>query len=700
MAINPFQWLGLGAELTNPNHFQLLEISPSAANEPEFAQNVQRAAQQKLARLENPDLAKYAETVEKLKKRIGTAARVLSDAQKRKVYVEQLKYGNAEARNASNSSFRLPAAPVPAKSTPSQPTTPSNRDEDIPMAIPLHQAEAKSNPIPGRHMTASTSKSGIKTDAVSETPPQPPKLPCRVSENEVDGGFDLPDFQKKSFAAHRRKKLSPWLMLAFSLFVVVSITGLAIVALTLGDRNSSSGNPAAPVDPKTVPENLPKLEDIKLPPPEVDQEDKPDGVLNQTDTEIEVQPNDLEPQPPLNSEEKTHDSALTDNSSRENTNSRDESVALDHVKIDDGVIHFVWEAQFRDLQNELRIYGDQAGANWQDSECARKLNQLRSQFELLAGAAVMSAESVKDLQNCVQVYDRAFANLRGFWQQFEVGAETLRGGSQFKWKNESVAFVEYRDGNIVLRADGASVRYSRRFIPADLAVVIAESGKIEDVPTYRFYLATFLALKLRNENSTREQIEELLKQSIADGHKDTEFRNFLKTLETTERHQTKINLPTGNEFEELRKQTIQRLAGMETKAPQLGWRELWSSALGRILVSERLDLIDLAVIFDETAIQSIEELEANRAVAALEELERIVEFDSAKRILESLFKIASQKLDPIQTLKLKEACASVLADAQVEKNHSALVKQLRNRIQTLETLHQLKGMGQVVGSLR
>jgi hypothetical protein len=700
MATNPFQWLGLKSDQTNPDHFQLLGVSRTVENESEFQQAVQQAARRKLAMLTKPELASHSDTIEKLKKRIGIAVKILSDAEKRNQYFQQLKnLGNQSNTSAKNVGGTPVASNLRSPSAEKKPVT----EQEIPLAIPIRAPDLNDAPNPPSSSRPPRFKLSPEAKTPSPLPPDKFDVLPRPSDQELEVGIELPQLEKKSFAGkYRRKRGSPWLMIALSLLVVVSVCGLAIVALTLGKNSGSNAIVPDPTN-QLSPENWSRIEEVN-PPADVPEDDLPndgreppkrDGVEENPYMGASLDGSNQSDEPAPNTE------AFADrvpiDQSKPDTESAEPVPTIEQWSAE----QFALEKQFRALQFGLRNYGEESHLRWEDSECARLLNQLQIQIERASTNAAIAQDSAKLTQESTEAYRDAFSNLRGFWRQFEVGMQALRGGSEIKVNGLPTVFVEYRDGNLVVRTDGYSLRYSRRFIPPDLAVAIAESGRIEDVPTYRFYLATFLALQPNAGRGYQDRINELIRQSVADGHSDKNFRRFWEKMKSPAGASVTPNALSEGACEKLKNQFIQRLSRSDqnTTTP-ISAAELWESIDGSGSQLAGLELAQMAIEIIEVAHESVKKRDAVLFVEAVRELNCLVEMDWEKMILEGLLKIASEKLDLIQTLILKETIAEIPEIAKTDADNGILVERLQDRLRILESEHQIKGMGQIVGALR
>jgi hypothetical protein len=685
MSLNPFHhWLGLDPRLTHPNYFQLLGLEEEVEDEAKYVRCVEKAAKEKLALLAQPELSKYADTVEKLRKRIATAAQILADADKRNLYLKKMERAGGNALEPLG-----PGNPRPSETVP---LLPGSLREEIPEAVPLALPLRKADP---------------------------PKI-LEESEPEIF----LPNLKANPKVALRsRRKSSPLLMIGLSILVVISICGLALVALTLGRNAAPRPEPGLPNVPAPAENPLAanpwKVPEIQQP---VGEGINQGGSLSTADNHqatseapLKVDEGMLSDFPGKDFSSAEKENPLADGESQVPDQSPEMAevesphpATLEISEAQARVANYLVERQFREILSSFRRYEQAIPSELEVAESAQHLRHLQEYFQTPFARSAIDPAAYAKAEKWLAGFVEVQTCLHEFWLQYDSSAQTLAAGTEVKLDNELVVFVDHQLVGLAVQESGYNLHYLPGFVPADLVIAIAEKGRIDDIPRYRFQLASFLAIQPEGSGIFKDRIERLIQQSESDGHDATKFRAFLDYLNwaqsSTRQPLTDLALPDHQAQEQAFNELIENHgAAKADSSSEKPLSQILEAAQNNWFELENLEGAHLVTLQNQRLSDALESGDGMEAIENIQELSLLIPMEQPLIMLETLLKISMQKLDLAQTLKLKQAFEFLQRNSAMSpasKAEKTLTRKIQERIRKLEKEHQLKGMGQILGSRR
>ena len=115
----------------------------------------------------------------------------------------------------------------------------------------------------------------------------------------------------------------------------------------------------------------------------------------------------------------------------------------------------------------------------------------------LAAAATLKGEAKFNVE--IARLEELGDYLEKFWAAVDRGAKTLDGGQELTIGEQTVAFVEYENGQLVLRVQGQNREYSRQTLPAQIALTLARLVLKNDAPENKVFFGTFLLLDAKGD---------------------------------------------------------------------------------------------------------------------------------------------------------------------------------------------------------
>ncbi len=680
MPLNPYQWLGIDPKLTHPDYFQLLGIAPDSVEQADFAERIKSAVASKKELLRQVDGKKYEQVIIQLEARIEKAAAVLADPRLRTQYI-------AKQRSA-------PSAHSQPTPHPDKPSTPSGRTntrssrsapklEDIPMAIPVRPVEPSTDEETVRQSSDESEFPSLKRFSSTK--------PAQVEVAES------PFIQAaRSHSSIGRRRNRSFLRLATAGFFLMAIAGLAcVIAFFLNSNQSEVAENRNGMGDNTIPSAIltPSAPEAKEPTgtdwPNLDHSEDAIKNLQLDSLPTLTLANDddenllAEPDSFIQAEEYKPVESLESDS----TESKQEWTRPGKKKYQqrlDELQQELSQHEFAQVTKHLRLIR---------SSLTRRdyaLAQLRLEHfdETIEQWDTERPKAIELLRTWSETYRQFLQYVTGFQKQYMASVSKLSPAQTFFVNEIEYAFVESSVLNLTLRSGGMNLTYDRRFLPVDLAVEIAKQGKIPDLPTYRFFEAAFRIAQPNGRVEFEQEIESLISQSVRDGHNDTDLMIYLLDEDLlnnpTSQHTMTINERHVNAIQEIRE--------------KLGYDDLNSLAPDRakqvyenLIQLETDDPVKLVAALQEAIEAAIRSLDAECVHEATHEMAMAARTNDYELKLESLSKVASRKLDPLQTMGLRRALKSLGTEhwmlTRVDKQ---LVSSLESRIELLYKQHLIR----------
>ncbi len=493
--LNPYHlWLGLPAEVVSPDFFQLLGVSTNATDDKQIAASARAEAQKLLDRLKELPVKRESEKAirDKLRSRIVTAHKTISDPAKRKQYLAALASKKAAASSTSAS-----APPKPPTNKPTTPP-PENAAPNIPQAIPLAMP-------------------------LDSSPPQ------RKAKSEDAGRFDaLEDEEVVRVRPVRvRGKRSSIVPIVVSLLVITVIGGLVSLLAkynnifdVLAKTNQGIGTPtvnaienmdpslklAADADanpePLKVPKNFQMLSDAQR------------QASNNASTKNKSAKTTLA--------EKNAGGGITKagRDSPEEAGAKKETMSNDEAN---AAPTDAPEASAADKAASATVARVAANIVRQallrhDIPAAKKANQ---QIEQLVGGfglpdAITQASLEKEHITNAEMID----HLEVFLSQLQSAAVEMPGGQDIKVGKLVMSLVDASPTNVTLRRAGRNDVVPYTDLPVSVAIALGDQGSKESMPKWNMAKAAVLTMHARHNPALLEQVKPLLRQCISDGYDD------------------------------------------------------------------------------------------------------------------------------------------------------------------------------------
>ncbi len=707
MTFNPYhQWLGLDPRWKNPHYFQLLGVSSRVLDERAYANEVQAAAQAKLELLKSVAGEENKAILDQVRQRILRAAEVLADTRRRSEYVQNLKLKSTDTRppvvadppaknpppraqRERNSSDLLPPMavsqpPIPMAGNiiPAESSLPARDVPQIPMAIPIQQ------PSPAELADS------VGSEAVATASPE-----------WVDNVNVEPPMRLKPVRKRRPSKLGLLGAISMILITVISVAGLYFIIDRLANKifsnvdPTSTGSPADVVaDPSALNESTSSTDsqnesgNLETIVKEIQER----GLPEETEAErANILAND-----PAHRVGRNRKPAVDTETDRVEDNTEPSDPGRDAIEtgsvdndavVPDTPIESVKPAkpltELESLELVSRLRQIRRSLFRRDRESvSRNVTDTQRRFDqLLDPSSVSLNPSQQRLRQHFEATKSAVGLLDGFWAQVVSSSLAMAGGQEISLNDQIVGFVDGTEDYVILRVAGSNINYRYEFLPPGLAVKIAEMGAINDVPSWRLFLAAFLALQNDPQERHAERIEELITQSVADGHDDTLFREFLNDDFSNIAGTAKLELPSDAEISVLLQdfQTAEKSQNPTQVKPQLASR--LANRLMTMIPDSQARAIAYAHHARELASQAGDAFLVEDAISVLADR---VDIDRGELLLASMLELSKNRLDATQTRNLVETAIPVLKSIPVNSESKQKIKDLAQRLNGLAETHQ------------
>ncbi len=493
---NPYHlWLGLPAEVVSPDFFQLLGISADATNDKQIAASARTNAEKLLDRLKQVSVKSESEKAirDKLKSRIVTAHKTVSDPAKRKQYAAALA-----SKKAGGAAPTVSAPPTRALETPS-PQPPIHSSPEIPKAIPLAKPIDSGSPA-------------------AKTAPQ--------DSGRFDGLEDEEVVRVRPVRA--RGKRSSVVPIVVTLLIITVIGGLvsllakynnvfdvlakrdqganAATANSIGDVGPANGSPElvadsdAATEPLRVPENFQALSDAQKqdtddrPADDQFSDESPDakatgsGMMETGEASVrevaekeQAMPEEKVAAPPTDAPEATaEERAASATVARVTTN-------------------MVRQALLR-----------------RDIPAAQEANQrIKS---LIEGFGLPDQTAQLALEKEHATNEQMIAHLEVFLGQLRSAAIEMPGGQDVQVGKLIMSLVDANPTAVTLRRAGRNDVIPYTDLPVSVAIVLGEQGSKASIPKWNMAKAAALVIHSRHNPELFDKADPFLKQSISDGY--------------------------------------------------------------------------------------------------------------------------------------------------------------------------------------
>ena len=703
---NPFhQWLGLDAKLTNPHHFQLLGVSPKIADASQLKKTAHKNAQAHLATLKSIDAGQRTELLVKVKQRVVKAHQVLTDDDRRNVYLAKLKEAARQAKAASVSQLvratdeesptteQFKGSPSPAPTELPPPAAEKPLPKAIPMAVPIKQPVAP----------ASDSQTSFNIGAAADTKPS-------------GGGpdFSTLDDQPVMVRTSRVRRKRSWAVPIFSLLLVtVGMVGITAIVLdhdnlftrlqekiegpaTKVGGDADPGNAVADGGANGEKSETPTPPDVS--PPAGDAPDSPDSPLggakvlmepmamdqqdlesvkemtNKLDLPEAVMPTDAkkfmdggtgklvdEGMPPRDPDGdppmgmmKSVEGSGDGNMTEPEPMSKTESKKLPEQALSESQLRNFVTAIYRGEQSLFR--GDDIEA----------LAALKRPIEFLKEHSLPENQVV--VAHSVESMAEAAKELDDFWKQVIKSCQSIPAAQEIIVGDQILGFVDVMDNRVVLRVAGGNQKIPFRSLKPGLALALANQGAVENIPEWGIEQATLYAIHRDASPTSRATAMKLLDQSQADGYAIAEIKMYLERDLSKLPIDPKVALPPDQELKQLREQVrgdrYEKIKSLDPAAARDHAIELLNSETE----DSKLWLATLEECYD-LAIEAVDPL---LMMDLVRELDRRTDFDAAEKVADGLSAISKTKMD--------ESQARAFGDAFIELINSDYAANVDDRV--------------------
>lgn len=746
---NPFHiWLGLDASITNPNHFQLLGVSPKLDEQAEIEAAVGAGVERSRAALSQVPPGKFDQALAKVKSRIANAEQTLLDPTLREQYKKKIQSKTAASKLAPS---QTPVGQPGRQQDLSPPTRPSEANLQsenvggnnapilpaapvVPLATPLAtpvaappQSKAPLKAVP----LAVPMNVQPKTVPVATTPMATP--PPATDSGALDGGSLGHGFApklgavaiKKSAARRRSKLLGPIMAM---LMLGAGIGGALLlyqnfdeVAQLLGKnetrdnetlkakkeqpfesekrktgRNDSSDEKTEPLEKVATNSktDLAPIAETKQP----EQNLYAEPVASSTNLNSDANP---DPVVDIIGAEPENNALATATNDSEAVKPKTDVSEVDVAPPDGPEVKFLEvsldEVQLasvrRDMQRAYRsLYRrekDKAFA------CYSMASQVLKKAKQSDDASVSTEQQLMVTQ--IEDFEKMASLLEGFWDQVHKSADSISGAQEIVIGTQIVGFVESTPESVIVRRSGSNIEYFYSFCPPGLAVAIAELGAIQDVPTWNMQKAAFYSIDQLGGLDHTRRIEEFLTEAESAGHQCDDIRRLGNLgFDGLGRPEQKVEMPRKNKLDpamlEYRKQHGYR-SPRQLDGPM-------AYQLAEELFQRDAPTAQLRVAMLEEARQlAIQGGAASLAEDAIFELDILAEIDRAELYCDSFTEICNKKLEPLQVRQLMERAIGFLNSSGSEKAKAKDRTSLKERLLKLSErygmLDAFRRLGQV-----
>ena len=510
---NPYHlWLGFPPEVNSPDYFQLLGLQRTITDPQLIATTASHNAQKLLGRLKQANIKNDSEKAirDKLKARIVTAHKTLTDSQKRQQYMVSVAAKTTQTRKTTaESSSPKPNVSKPptdkdandSKSKlPRQPTSSPETRGNVPLAIPLA--------VP------------LTTVSPPEQPPVPSTHVPAQSNRDAPNGILINSINDEEIVNVRpvraRRKRSSAIPIVVMLLVTSIIGGLVYLLSkyhnvfdVLAKRNQSNQTPSvADRSPTNFPSAALSARDSDKPKTE---QDRPSLTTPKTFEELK------------NAQEQQRqrtESGSADKASDDTNPARGGSIKPSNQPTDAVSNSSTTEDLDPSDSSTLRVAANlvRVALLRRDISAAKVANDQIT--TLLKNNDSWSAGAIRVLQNEHQKNQNMIGHLQVFLQQVKSAAGEIAGGQDIIVGNLVMALVDSGPTKVTLRTAGRNEVIPYRSLPNSIAIAIGDQGTKESVPRWNMAKAADLIIQSKKNAKLLSKAKPFLDQSIADGYGD------------------------------------------------------------------------------------------------------------------------------------------------------------------------------------
>lgn len=471
---NPYhQWLGLDAQLRQPNYYQLLGVHQGEID----AQKVSAAADWALARVQGLQPGAYAAQWARLQYEIAAAKQCLTDPAKRAEYDRQLTSSQAAAptgyrrpapRDKTSFPMAVPMSPnvpppgsasVPAPSVPQAQTPTSGASPTVPVGRPVQTQPA----LPTAQPTGNI-PTGVPVGAAGAGP--------TAASGSASPGVRVGKERSASVIARKRADRSKM---------------IPLIATVMGTEPNTDSPDHAPVEPQPIPTDT--SDSLSVP------ASKPEGPDSVVTPIADMKPAPEQPANPFESQ-----GALPQ------TKVSSQADAATQQKPEPAPVAKPKREEVETLASALKA-ARTAVENYDFDGASAEL------------AKVDSLPKLPEHRAKVERLDLLVRYTRQFRSALLESINNLEAGSGIKvGTDEVVAVVSATSERITLRVRGLNRTYALNDLPAGLAVAIADTWLDQNDPVSLASKAAFVAsLKDASDDQlakAREWFQEAAKQGV------------------------------------------------------------------------------------------------------------------------------------------------------------------------------------------
>ena len=532
-------WLGLPPQLYNPNRFQLLGIDPRSKDEAAIKKKATQRAKQLLQKLKQVQVNSDAQKTikQKLQAKIVLSQKTMISPEKRHQYLELLvARGSSGKRHAYESEVLDPQAfatqsPPPPKVQPAPVAPPAKIPSAIPMALPV------SSPPPPSSKTADVAEDSIPNFSQDA-----------AQRDDSEPNFDGLDSEPIVKVYTRKRKTSRSLIvpLVFLVLIIGGIGGL-ISMLTkysnifemipgLKDKveNVAQSNPANSMPattPAPTPKPLPGIEVVNAnadkpsthfapDDPRSTMKESNDGGSSKKEPSMKAPaqsmlPKDVKPVGgQMKTEKAPEDSGnpfdivetetRTDADTSPKTNSKNGAVT-----VSDEDLTAIRLSLLRSRDALFNQSTDLAVRYAVDAQRTAKRLGVTNPEAVIAEQRSL-VEALKQNKQIAGWLDE-------FWAQVKSSSIEQSGSQEITIGNKTMAMVEGREEDLVLRVAGKNEFLRYRFMTPVLAITIGDMGSKKSIPRWNLAKAAFLGVMAGKHEDLLGLQSGLLNQVEADG---------------------------------------------------------------------------------------------------------------------------------------------------------------------------------------
>ena len=693
---NPFhKWLGLDPRSNNPHHFKLLGVSPKLTQQSEIETAVKAGVKRNLGLLAKVPAGQNDQTLAKLKARISTAEQILLDPKLRGQYKLKLKAqiqasrsskiiseaisdkAQAPASGKPNSDVRQ-ADLVPPTNQPIVPPASTQPPSAVPIAQPAPQPPEIGGPVapvsatpPASPVIPPGSTTPLAPPAAA-TPPanqlpatqapmqavpmavplnsQPPMMaspapahPLNAMHNQpvAEASFEEPAFKIRKIKRKKRSKLAGPLI---ALLMLGSAAGGSYLIYQNFDEVNRLFNPndetesTEPAGTNTSPKRQPDGEraDPAIAAVAPEPTDPENGSGRKPEAENPAEASTYRPL------------AAPRQSADQNVSTTEVKPGTRLVSLDQGQLSVIR----RDIERGYRSLFRRENALAE--ECFGSASAF---LDSVVGNDAQLVAEQQSLADRIHDFPKLKTDIEGFWDQVKKSADSISGGTEIAVGSQIASFLESKPESVILRRMGANIEYSYSFCPSGLAVVLAERGMIEDIPTWNMQKAAFTSIDQMRGINHSAIVDKYLAIAEDAGH-DCSYLRRIKTLNIDiGRPENKLE-PASEK--DLHPATDSFRKTHDYREPKKLDKNKALELAGELFIQTETDVEQRLALLEEVRLLAIQAGSASIAEDAIYEIEVFGEINRGQVTCKTFENIARKKLEPLEARQLIERAIGFL----------------------------------------